>query len=184
MFSSSLQHQLLLAMPNQTGTYFSNTLTYICDHNEQGTLGLMINRPTDIALTELLGQFDCATNVGTDLVVLEGGPVQQERGFVLHSADVQTTGSMPIGNDLLLTASREILEIIGTGDGPKQFMVALGYAGWGEGQLENELANNAWLTVPATSEILFDTPFDQRIDSAAKSLGIDFQLMSPHLGHA
>ena len=171
-------------MPNQTGTYFSNTLTYICDHNEQGTLGLMINRPTDIALTELLGQFDCATNVGTDLVVLEGGPVQQERGFVLHSTDFQTTGSMPIGNDLLLTASREILEIIGTGDGPKQFMVALGYAGWGEGQLENELANNAWLTVPATSEILFDTPFDQRIDSAAKSLGIDFQLMSPHLGHA
>ena len=91
---------------------------------------------------------------------------------------------MPIGNDLLLTASREILEIIGTGDGPKHFMVALGYAGWGEGQLEHELANNAWLTVPASNEILFDTPFDQRIDSAAKSLGIDFQLMSPHLGHA
>ena len=181
---SSLQHLLLLAMPNQAGTYFGNTLTYICDHNDQGTLGLMINRPTDITLTEFLVQFDCATNVAADLVVLEGGPVQQERGFVLHSTDVQTTGSTPIGNDLLLTASREILEIIGTGDGPKHFMVALGYAGWGEGQLEHELANNAWLTVPASNEILFDTPFDQRIDSAAKSLGIDFQLMSPHLGHA
>ena len=132
---SSLQHQLLLAMPNQAGTYFGNTLTYICDHNDQGALGLMINRPTDITLTEFLVQFDCATNVAADLVVLEGGPVQQERGFVLHSTDVQTTGSTPIGNDLLLTASREILEIIGTGDGPKQFMVALGYAGWGEGQL-------------------------------------------------
>jgi putative transcriptional regulator len=144
----------------------------------------MINRPTDITLTEFLLQFDCATNVAADLVVLEGGPVQQERGFVLHSTDVQTTGSTPIGNDLLLTASREILDIIGAGDGPKQFMVVLGYAGWGEGQLEHELANNAWLTVPATNEILFDTPFDQRIDSAAKSLGIDFQLMSPHLGHA
>ena len=181
---SSLQHQLLLAMPNQAGTYFGNTLTYICDHNDEGALGLMLNRPTDITLTEFLLQFDCATNVAADLVVLEGGPVQQERGFVLHSTDVQTTGSTPIGNDLLLTASREILEIIGTGDGPKHFMVALGYAGWGEGQLEHELANNAWLTVPASNEILFDTPFDQRIDSAAKSLGIDFQLMSPHLGHA
>ena len=181
---SSLQPQLLLAMPNQAGTYFGNTLTYICDHNDQGALGLMINSPTDITLTEFLLQFDCATNVAADLVVLEGGPVQQERGFVLHSTDVQTTGSTPIGNDPLLTASREILEIIGTGDGPKHFMVALGYAGWGEGQLEHELANNAWLTVPASNEILFDTPFDQRIDSAAKSLGIDFQLMSPHLGHA
>ena len=129
---SPLQHQLLLAMPNQAGTYFGNTLTYICDHNDQGTLGLMINRPTDIALTEFLVQFDCATNVAADLVVLEGGPVQQERGFVLHSTDVQTTGSTPIGNDLLLTASREILDIIGAGDGPKQFMVVLGYAGWGE----------------------------------------------------
>ena len=156
-------------MPNQAGTYFGNTLTYICDHNDQGALGLMINRPTDITLTEFLLQFDCATNVAADLVVLEGGPVQQERGFVLHSTDVQTTGSTPIGNDLLLTASREILEIIGTGDGPKHFMVALGYAGWGEGQLEHELANNAWLTVPASNEILFDTPFDQRIDSAANA---------------
>ena len=181
---SSLQQQLLLAMPNQAGTYFGNTLTYICDHNDQGALGLMINRPTDITLTEFLLQFDCATNVAADLVVLEGGPVQQERGFVLHSTDVQTTGSTPIGNDLLLTASRDILEIIGTGAGPQHFMVALGYAGWGEGQLEHELANNAWLTVPASNEILFDTPVDQRIDSAAKSLGIDFQLMSPHLGHA
>ena len=184
MISSPLQHQLLLAMPNQMGTYFGNTLTYICDHNEQGTLGLMINRPTDLALTALLSQFDCSTNVDADLVVLEGGPVQQERGFVLHSADVQTSSSMPIGNDLLLTASRDILELIGTGTGPEHFIVALGYAGWGEGQLETELADNAWLTVPATKEILFDTPFHQRIDSAAKSLGIDFQLMSPHLGHA
>ena len=91
---------------------------------------------------------------------------------------------MPIGNDLLLTASRDILEIIGTGDGPKQFIVTLGYAGWGEGQLESELADNAWLTVPATNEILFDTPFHKRVDVAAKSLGINFQLMSPHLGHA
>ena len=171
-------------MPNQTGTYFGNTLTYICDHNEQGALGLMINRPTDLALTELLKKFDCATNVDADLVVVEGGPVQQERGFVLHSTDVQTSGSMPIGNDLLLTAARDILEIIGTGDGPKHFIVTLGYAGWGEGQLESELADNAWLTVPATNEILFDTPFHKRVDVAAKSLGINFQLMSPHLGHA
>ena len=171
-------------MPNQTGTYFGNTLTYVCDHNKQGALGLMINRPTDLALTELLKKFDCATNVDADLVVVEGGPIQQERGFVLHSADVQTSGSTPIGNDLLLTASRDILEIIGAGDGPKHFIVTLGYAGWGEGQLESELADNAWLAVPATNEILFDTPFDKRVDAAAKSLGINFQLMSPHLGHA
>ena len=171
-------------MPNQTGTYFGNTLTYVCDHNGQGALGLIINRPVDLALTELLIQFDCATNVDANLVVVEGGPVQRERGFVLHSADVQTDASMPIGNDLLLTASRDILEVIGTGDGPKHFIVALGYAGWGEGQLEKELMDNAWLTVPATEEILFDTPFHKRIDSAAKSLGINFQLMSPHLGHA
>ena len=171
-------------MPSQMGTYFGNTLTYICDHNEQGTLGLMINRPTGLALTELLKQFDCSTNVDADLVVVEGGPVQQERGFVLHSADVQTSGSMPVGNELLLTASRDILELIGTGNGPEHYIVALGYAGWGEGQLESELADNAWLTVPATKEILFDTPFPKRVDSAAKSLGINFQLMSPHLGHA
>jgi putative transcriptional regulator len=116
--------------------------------------------------------------------VLEGGPVKTERGFILHSDDAQYDASLALGHGLMLSTARQTLEAIGNGRGPAKFLVALGYAGWGAGQLENEMLQNAWLTCPAAIDILFDVPFDQRVNKAAATLGIDFRLMSTHAGHA
>ncbi|MCZ6889954.1 MAG: YqgE/AlgH family protein [Gammaproteobacteria bacterium] len=179
-----LSHQFLLAMPNLSGTYFGNTITYVCEHNEDGALGLMVNRPLDLDLVGLLEQFNLNTNVDASIQVLQGGPVYMDRGFILHSDDVTFDASRALGHGLMLTTAREVLESIGNGHGPERFLVALGYAGWDAGQLEGELQENAWLTCPATTEILFDVPYDARIDKAAQTLGIDFKLMSGQAGHA
>jgi putative transcriptional regulator len=182
---NSLKHHFLLAMPGLAGEYFGNTITYICEHNEDGAMGFMINRPMDLTLAALLEQLGIAA-VGTPLSqpVLEGGPVKRERGFILHTDEVQYDASLALGNGLMLSTARQTLEAIGAGHGPRSYLVALGYAGWGVGQLENELLQNAWLTCPAAIDILFDVPFDQRVNKAAASLGIDFRLMSSQAGHA
>ena len=133
---------------------------------------------------ELLDQLGIAATVVSRQPVLEGGPVKTERGFILHSDDAQYDASLPLGNGLMLSTARQTLEAVGAGHGPKRYVVALGYAGWGSGQLENELLQNAWLSCPADIDILFDVPFDQRVNKAAASLGIDFRLMSTHAGHA
>jgi putative transcriptional regulator len=182
-----LKHHFLIAMPkpaDEPDEYFSRTITYICEHNEEGAMGFMVNRPMKLTVGELLDQLGIAAGVPSTQPVLEGGPVKTERGFILHSDDVQYEASLPLGNGLMLSTARQTLEAIGTGDGPKRYVVALGYAGWGSGQLENELLQNVWLTCPADIDILFDVPFDQRVNQAAASLGIDFRLMSSHAGHA
>jgi putative transcriptional regulator len=182
-----LKHHFLIAMPkpaDEPDEYFSKTITYICEHNEEGAMGFMVNRPMKLTVGELLDQLGIATGVDSKQPVLEGGPVKTERGFILHSDDVQYEASLPLGNGLMLSTARQTLEAIGTGEGPKRYVVALGYAGWGSGQLENELLQNVWLTCPADIDILFDVPFDQRVNQAAASLGIDFRLMSTHAGHA
>jgi putative transcriptional regulator len=182
-----LKHHFLIAMPkpaDEPDEYFSKTITYICEHNEEGAMGFMVNRPMKLTVGELLEQLGIAADVSSQQPVLEGGPVKTERGFILHSDDVQYEASLPLGNGLMLSTARQTLEAIGTGAGPKRYVVALGYAGWGSGQLENELLQNVWLTCPADIDILFDVPFDQRVNQAAASLGIDFRLMSTHAGHA
>ncbi|MBV1906929.1 MAG: YqgE/AlgH family protein [Pseudomonadales bacterium] len=182
--STSLKHQFLLAMPNQAEGYFGHTVTYICEHNSEGAMGLMVNRPMDLALCSLLNQMGMRQNIEDSIRVMEGGPVNSERGFILHSDDQQYDESLALGDGLMLTTARLVLEAIGTGKGPKHYLVALGYSGWDAGQLEEEMSENAWLSCPASAEVLFEIPFEQRVQKAAESLGIDFNLMSAQAGHA
>ena len=148
-------------------------------------MGLVINKPTNTTLPELLTQLGLTPGASpADAIVLEGGPVSPERGFILHSDDIDIDTSLVLGNDLALTTAREVLEAIAAGSGPSRYLVAMGYAGWGSGQLEAELADNAWLTVPGNLDVLFDTPFDDRVNRAAELLGIDFRLMTHQAGHS
>lgn len=182
---SALKHQFLLAMPTLAGSYFASSITYLCEHNEDGALGLMINRPVaDVQLGELFDQLEITGSHFRGAPVLEGGPVQRDRGFVLHSDDLILETSLLLQEGLVLTTAREILAAIADGSGPARFLVCVGYAGWGAGQLETELAENAWLTCGGDPSIIFETPFNERIDRAAKSLGIDFRLISGEAGHA
>jgi len=180
----SLKHHRLLAMPGLAGEYFGNTITYVCEHNDDGAMGIMVNRPMDLTVGALLEQLGIDATDALDEPVLEGGPVKRDRGFILHTDDVQFEASLPLGNGLMLSTARQTLEAIGAGRGPRQYLVALGYAGWGVGQLEEELKQNAWLSCPAQLDILFDVPFTERVNRAAASLGIDFRLMSSQAGHA
>lgn len=180
-----LTKHFLIAMPNQAGTYFANTLTYLCEHGDAGSMGLMINRPTNLSVDRLMKQFGFPAPPSlAEAAVLEGGPVSPEQGFVVHSDDGNFPASKDLGGGLKFTTSRDVLEAIANDRGPYHYLIALGYAGWGPNQLERELAENAWLTCPANSGILFDVPFDERVDEAARSLGIDLRLMSGQTGHA
>lgn len=180
-----LKNQFLLAMPGLAGTYFADTVTYLCEHNADGAMGLVINRPGELTLVELLAQVGLScSGVSVDIPVMQGGPVATERGFILHSDDRHFEASLAVGEGLMLTAAREILEAIAEGRGPEHYLVALGYAGWGEGQLEQELKENAWLNCPADRSVVFEVPFEDRVNKAAESLGIDFRLISGQAGHA
>jgi putative transcriptional regulator len=182
---SCLKNQFLLAMPNLAGSYFSNTITYLCEHNDDGAMGIMVNRPAQLTLLELFEQLNIPVQgYSLDEPVFEGGPVAGDRGFILHSSEKRFLSSLDLGRGLMLTTAREVLEAIATGAGPQSYLVALGYAGWGAGQLEQEMLENAWLNCPATSTILFDTPVEQRVEHAAQGLGINFNLISGHAGHA
>ncbi len=186
----SLKNQFLLAMPGLAGSYFGNTLTYICEHNADGAMGIIVNRPSNVSVVELMAQLGISKGVTpVNVPVLEGGPVGGERGFILHTDHPGLDGSLNLGGGIHLSTGREVLEAIAAGDGPQRYLVALGYAGWDAGQLEGEVAENAWLTCPATQddlamEVIFHTPFEARIRKAAASLGIDFSLISSQAGHA
>ncbi len=165
---------------------FSTTVTLICEHNADGALGIMINRPLTLKLAGLFEQLsvdDPDPGVASH-PVLSGGPVGTERGFVLHGPDSSYENTLAVSNDIRLTLSRDIIDDLASGDGPEKLLVALGYAGWEAGQLENEMLANSWLSVPATPELVFDTPFAERWDSAARTLGIDIARMSSDSGHA
>lgn len=180
-----LNNQLLIAMPNLADPCFSHTVTYLCQHNDEGALGIVVNRLAHINLGNILRQLNitpAADNVA-QTPVFAGGPVQQDRGFVIHETGGQWDSSIETSNTLSLTASRDILEAIAKGEGPKQFLIALGYAGWGRGQLEHEIAQNAWLNVPFGSEIIFDTPISQRWGTAAQQIGIDISQLTMPAGH-
>ena len=183
---SYLKGQFLLAMPSLSGSYFGSTLTYLCEHNESGAMGIMVNRQAELTLGELFDQLDIPVSDEScrETAILEGGPVATDRGFILHSADACFASSLDLGDGLMLSTAREALEAIAAGNGPQEYLIALGYAGWGEAQLEEEMKENAWLNCPASAEVLFHTPFPDRVSTAAAQLGIDFNLISGQAGHA
>ena len=185
-FQGSLNNQLLIAMPGMDDPNFSTTVTLVCEHNEDGALGIVINRPLSLDLGSLFEQLDLsqADAAIQTRPVLDGGPVARERGFVLHRPSATFESSVTVSPEIQLTLSRDVLDAMAAGSGPDQSLVALGYAGWEPGQLEAEMLDNAWLSVPATPEIIFDVPFDKRWHSAAEVLGIDLSRLSPHAGHA
>ena len=181
-----LKHHFLIAMPHMADPQFSHTLIYLIEHNEQGAMGLVINRPNGLNLADVLEQLrpdDEAPIRCQGLPIFSGGPVQTDRGFVLHPAGQQFQATLELG-ELGLSTSQDVLFAIADGSGPDKYLIALGYAGWEAGQLEAELADNAWLTCPADKAILFDLPFDQRLNAAAARLGVDLSLLTSQAGHA
>lgn len=216
----SLENQFLIAMPSLGDDYFNKTVTYICEHNDEGAMGLIINMPVNITLHDLLKQIEENDNKASDKkaddkaekqleqentsepdptpaaiektfidhsleqLVLSGGPISQNRGFVLHRTQPGWKSSLALSNDIMITTSKDILMALGTKNAPEQFMVTLGYAGWGPGQLEAELQANSWLTIDADSDILFNTPIEQRWQKATEKLGIDIAHLSSDVGHA
>ncbi len=183
---SNLTNHFLIAMPGLQDTNFFRTVTYICDHNEEGAMGIVLNRPTDLQLKDILEQLniDQANPTAGGQQIYVGGPVQTERGFVLHTSERKWDSTLEITPEISITTSRDILQSIAHGDGPHNSLIALGYAGWGAGQLEDEMGANAWLSGPAESAIIFDLPPDQRWEAAAELLGVDLNLISGETGHA
>ena len=186
MQSINLTHQFLIAMPAMADTCFSKTLIYICEHNEQGALGVVINRVVDLTLESLFDQLEipCNNSDPKILPVLFGGPVQQDRGFVLHQPIGDWQATLTINHELGLTTSPDILQAIANGEGPEKVLVTLGYSGWGPDQIEHELAQNDWLTVAASPGIMFNLSPDERLPAAMQMLGIDFSSLSGEVGHA
>ncbi|SDY26180.1 putative transcriptional regulator [Allochromatium warmingii] len=185
-FSTSLTNHLLIAMPRLQDPNFARTVTYICEHTEQGAMGIVINRPLDVKLRALFTQLKIPfvhQGIG-DTPVYQGGPVQTDRGFVLHTGGYSYDSTLNITPDISVTTSRDILEAIASGDGPEQALIALGYAGWGSGQLEQEMSANAWLNGPASNDILFRLDPSARWMASAQLLGVDLNLMSGEAGHA
>jgi putative transcriptional regulator len=181
-----LTSQLLIAMPALADPNFNRTVTLICEHSDQGALGIVINRPLGVRLAEIFSQLDLqdCDRHASDQPVLHGGPVQPQAGFVLHDDARAWDSTLRVSDGLCMTTSRDILVAMAKGSGPSHALVALGYAGWGAGQLEREIGENAWLSVTSTPEILFHTPFEQRWEAAAKLIGIDFGRLSSEAGHA
>ncbi len=181
-----LKHQFLIAMPAMADTNFERSVVYVCDHSDRGALGLVINRPTDVTLGALFARVDLKLEIAPrkDDPVYFGGPVQTERGFVLHGASTNYSSTLAISDEISLTTSKDVLEAIAEGGGPDKVLVTLGYAGWGAGQLESEIAQNAWLTVSAASQIIFDVPADEKYNAALRLLGIDSSQLTGQSGHA
>lgn len=181
----SYQGQFLIATPVIGSGFFNRSLTYLCHHDADGAMGIVINQHLDLALSDLLEHLDIETVSDlSDYQVLAGGPVGTEQGFVLHRGGPKWEGSRAVGEDLSLTTSRDILCALAVGDGPQDYLVALGYAGWGPGQLEEEVSGNSWLTVPADRRILFQVAADDKLAAAGQQLGIDIDLLTAQAGHA
>ena len=186
----NLTNQFLIAMPGMGDDTFAGSVVYLCEHTDKGALGLVINKPTDITLKNLFERVDLSLErpeLGEQPVYF-GGPVQTERGFVLHEGlgegESPYTSTLAIPGGLEMTTSRDVLEALSHGAGPKRVLITLGYSGWSAGQLEDELGRNGWLTVDAQREIIFDTPIEQRYDRALQLLGIDPRMLSQEAGHA
>ena len=184
--SGYLTNQFLIAMPNLLDPNFFHSVTYICEHNKNGAMGIVINQPVDLTLGELISQIGMA-QASSDLFdqfVYRGGPVETERGFVLHQPIGDWESTLSVTDGIGISTSNDIIEAIAAGNGPEQCLVALGYAGWGAGQLEQEMVENAWLSGPADTRIIFDTQVEQRWEEAARLLGVDINQLTGDSGHA
>ncbi len=182
----NLTDHFLIAMPSMEDGFFSKALIYLAEHNEQGALGLIVNRPIDMNLATFFARIDLPFE-SAELAkhpVFFGGPVQTDRGFVLHRPPGDWQSTLKVNPEIGLTTSRDVLQALTLFGQPHEIIVTLGYSGWGAGQLEHELAQNAWLTVPATPAILFDTPAEARLPSALEILGVDFSRLAGTAGHA
>jgi putative transcriptional regulator len=181
-----LTRHFLIAMPNMVDPHFARTLTFICEHNEQGALGIVVNRPIEMTLQTLFEQISipAESEAFKSVPVHFGGPVQIDRGFVLHMPLGDWQSTLAVGDDVGLTTSKDILQAVARGTGPEQILVTLGYAGWAPGQLEHELAQNAWLTVQAQTSVIFDLPAEERLPAAMGLLGVDYARLSEQAGHA
>jgi len=184
--TESLTGQFLIAMPAMTDPNFEQTVSFICQHDENGALGIIINRTMDLTMADVLGQMDIASDEcrRAGQPVHYGGPVQTERGFILHDQPEAWESTLSIDGRVGLTTSKDILDAIARNEGPEHVLIALGYAGWGAGQLEQEISQNAWLSGPADTDLMFITPVEQRWSRAAGLLGVDLTLLSREAGHA
>lgn len=185
-FSTSLTNHFLIAMPGLQDPNFARTVTYVCEHTDQGAMGIVINRPLEVTLGELFTQLEITTSQPgvREQHIFHGGPVQPDRGFVLHTAGPSFDSTLNITPEISVTTSRDVLEAIASGEGPEQTLIALGYAGWGSGQLEQEMSANAWLNGPASNDIIFRLTPGSRWMAAAQLLGVDLNLLSGEAGHA
>ena len=194
--STQLSHHFLIAMPGLEDPVFAKSVVYLCEHSERGAMGLIINKPGDLSLKHLFDKVELPLT-RQDLLqsnVLQGGPVQTERGFVLHepmleaSSDEKSNSiyasTLSVPGGLAMTTSKDVLEAMANGSGPQRVLVTLGYASWGEGQLESEIGENSWLTVAADLAVIFDTPIEQRYDKALSLLGLQAWMLSSQVGHA
>lgn len=183
---ASLSNNFLIAMPGLKDPNFSRTVTYLCEHNEDGAMGIVINRPGDLELGEVFEhmEIEVATDAPLHLPVFQGGPVQQERGFVLHSPCGEWDSTLEITEDIGIATSRDILVSVAAGKGPDNILIALGYAGWAPGQLEEEMVQNTWLNGPADPDILFRMAHEERWEAAAQLMGVDLSRLSGDIGHA
>ncbi len=186
MSSINLTHHFLIAMPSMADPYFAKTLTYVCEHNDQGALGVVVNRPIDMTLQALFERLSLTLKQKdlSDSPIYFGGPVQTDRGFVLHEPAGNWQSTLHVRGAIGLTTSKDILEAVGRGEGPAKLLVTLGYAGWSPGQLEHELKQNAWLTVEAKDAIIFDLPSEERLPAAMELLGVDYARLADSAGHA
>ncbi|AIT26619.1 YqgE/AlgH family protein [Bordetella holmesii] len=183
--SPGFANQFLMAMPGMVDENLAGTVIYICEHSARGALGLVINRPTDLTLASLFERIELELEIGPvgDEKVFFGGPVQTDRGFVLHAPVGDYSSSIKLG-ELALTTSRDVLQAVADGNGPARMLITLGYAGWGAGQLESEMSQNAWLSVAADPSVIFDVPAQERYPAAMKLLGIDPIMLAGEAGHA
>ena len=183
----SLQNYLLIASPSMDDPYFARTVTYICEHNEHGAMGLVINQPVGMKLKELVAQVDDKADVIDEKaqdIILAGGPVSQDRGFILHTSQPGWASSLIMTPEVMVTTSKDIISSLGNNDAPEKSLIMLGYAGWTSGQLEEEIQTSSWLMVEADTEILFDTPIHKKWETAVQRLGIDVWQLGPDIGHA
>ena len=183
-----LENQFLIAMPQLSGSYFENSVTYLWKHSEDGALGIVINKPLSASVTDIFDELNIVCDIDKSLIahkqLLEGGPVEKDKGFIIHDSDSYWDASITVVPGITVCTSKTILEDIANGTGPKNYLIALGCAGWGAGQLEEEINANAWLTVPAKSELIFSNNYSSKIKDATALLGVDLLQISPEIGHS
>lgn len=182
--SNKLKHHLLIAMPSLKESSFEGTVIYLCEHNEDGAMGLVINRPLPVSFHDICDQLDIPYALSANPEVLEGGPVNPEHGFILHRQAGTWDSTYSVAEEAHLTSSKDILNAIANGAGPQDYIIALGYAGWDKNQLESELSSNAWLTTEATAQLLFETPIDDLYQAALAKLGVNIGFLSSQTGRA